>query len=155
MIDSRSAVSTGQPMVRASWTACAVPAEGCGSPAWPTMSPAACAAGASSSLNKMTGRLLSISKNGRLAAGADPQASSHAAAGTTTARVLQLVAAARAEGIETPIVLMGYCNPFLRYGLKRLYEDARVAGADGLIVPDLPAHLADDWIADLRRSIGG
>jgi tryptophan synthase alpha chain len=78
------------------------------------------------------------------------QASTQAAlrAGTTTARVLQLVAAARAEGIETPIVLMGYCNPFLRYGLKRLYEDARVAGADGLIVPDLPAHLADDWIAN-------
>jgi tryptophan synthase alpha chain len=78
------------------------------------------------------------------------QASTQAAlrAGTTTTRVLQLVAAARAEGIDTPIALMGYCNPFLRYGLKRLCEDARAVGVDGLIVPDLPAHLADDWMAN-------
>ena len=38
----------------------------------------------------------------------------------------------------TPLVLMGYLNPFLQYGLERLGHDAATAGVTGLIVPDLP-----------------
>jgi tryptophan synthase alpha chain len=33
---------------------------------------------------------------------------------------------------------MGYFNPFMRYGQERFVVDAARAGADGLIVPDLP-----------------
>ncbi len=43
--------------------------------------------------------------------------------------------------------LMGYTNPFLRYGPARLAVDARAAGLAGVIVPDLPAEesaLLDD-----------
>lgn len=36
------------------------------------------------------------------------------------------------------LVLMGYYNPFLQYGLDKLAEDAQKAGVSGLIVPDLP-----------------
>jgi tryptophan synthase alpha chain len=67
-------------------------------------------------------------------------------AGTTTAMVLRLAADARKAGIEVPIALMGYCNPFFRYGLKQLTEDAQAAGVDGLVIPDLPAHQADELI---------
>ncbi|MGH9111975.1 MAG: tryptophan synthase subunit alpha [Acidimicrobiales bacterium] len=73
-------------------------------------------------------------------------------AGTTTAQVVELVAAARDEGIEVPIALMGYLNPFLHYGPKRLCVDAVAAGVDGLIVPDLPAHQADEWLPPARAS---
>jgi len=37
-----------------------------------------------------------------------------------------------------PLVLMGYLNPFLAFGLERLAERAVRVGISGLIVPDLP-----------------
>jgi tryptophan synthase alpha chain len=38
---------------------------------------------------------------------------------------------------EMPVILMSYANPILAYGLDRFSRDARRAGVDGLIVPDL------------------
>ncbi len=42
-----------------------------------------------------------------------------------------------------PLVLMGYYNPLLSYGLARFCQDAAAAGACGLIVPDLPPDEAE------------
>jgi tryptophan synthase alpha chain len=39
---------------------------------------------------------------------------------------------------SSPLILMGYLNPFLAFGLERLAETAVKAGISGLIVPDLP-----------------
>ncbi|MBK9942702.1 MAG: tryptophan synthase subunit alpha [Kouleothrix sp.] len=55
---------------------------------------------------------------------------------------LSTVAQLRARGLTTPLVLMGYVNPFLRYGLARFVADAAAAGVDGLIIPDLPPEEA-------------
>ena len=41
---------------------------------------------------------------------------------------------------DVAALLMGYANPFLRYGLERFAVDARAAGIAGVIVPDLPAE---------------
>ncbi len=41
-------------------------------------------------------------------------------------------------GLRAGLVLMGYYNPFLQYGLERLAADAATAGVQGCIVPDLP-----------------
>lgn len=38
----------------------------------------------------------------------------------------------------TPLLLMGYLNPVLRYGVQDFCRDAKTAGVDGLILPDLP-----------------
>jgi tryptophan synthase alpha chain len=38
---------------------------------------------------------------------------------------------------DLPVVLMSYANPILAYGLTRFFTDAKKAGVDGLIVPDL------------------
>jgi tryptophan synthase alpha chain len=46
-----------------------------------------------------------------------------------------------------PLLLMGYCNPLLRYGLEAFAADAAAAGVDGLIVPDLPLEEADAYRA--------
>lgn len=51
---------------------------------------------------------------------------------------LQMVKEAREQGLTVPLVLMGYYNPFLQYGLEKLCADAQEAGADGFIVVDLP-----------------
>jgi tryptophan synthase len=51
---------------------------------------------------------------------------------------LAMVSAAREKGLTVPVVLMGYYNPFLQYGLEKLCVDTKNAGADGFIVVDLP-----------------
>lgn len=38
---------------------------------------------------------------------------------------------------QIPIILMGYVNPLLNYGLEKFIKDAEEAGVDGLIIPDL------------------
>ncbi len=48
---------------------------------------------------------------------------------------------------DIPLVLMGYYNPLLQYGLSAFAKDAATAGLDGTIVPDLPLEEAKDWMA--------
>lgn len=49
------------------------------------------------------------------------------------------------------IVLMGYYNPFLQYGLEKLAADAADAGVNGFIVPDLPLEEATPMRDALTR----
>jgi len=58
-------------------------------------------------------------------------------AGATLAHVLAQAARVRSRH-ETPLVLMSYLNPILRYGADRFARDAAGAGVDGLILVDLP-----------------
>lgn len=44
---------------------------------------------------------------------------------------------------ETPLLLMGYVNPVLAYGIADFCRDAAAAGIDGLILPDLPPEESD------------
>lgn len=62
--------------------------------------------------------------------------------GTTVRDCLDAVRALREQGIDQPMLLMGYANPLLAYGTDRFVRDACAAGADGLIVPDLPPEEA-------------
>lgn len=62
--------------------------------------------------------------------------------GVTPARCIRMVAGLRAEGIDTPALLMGYVNPILAYGLAQFVADSAAAGVDGFIVPDLPPDAA-------------
>ena len=58
--------------------------------------------------------------------------------GMNLKKVLQMVAEFRLTNQATPIVLMGYYNPILHYGLEQFCLDAKKAGVDGLLVVDLP-----------------
>ena len=60
------------------------------------------------------------------------------AAGMTLPRLLDAVRRFRERDAGTPVVLMGYYNPIHAYGAERFVMDAHAAGADGLIVVDLP-----------------
>ncbi|MCC7429176.1 MAG: tryptophan synthase subunit alpha [Alphaproteobacteria bacterium] len=71
-------------------------------------------------------------------------------AGTTLAKVLALVRDFRKTDAATPIVLMGYYNPLLSYGVERFCTDAAAAGVDGLIIVDLPFEEADELAAPAR-----
>lgn len=64
--------------------------------------------------------------------------------GATLAWTLEMVRQIRAEGIDIPIVLMGYCNPFLAFGLDKLAAAAEGV-VDGFIIPDLSVEDAVYW----------
>jgi tryptophan synthase alpha chain len=57
--------------------------------------------------------------------------------GTTLPKVLELATRIR-ERVDIPLVLMGYLNPVLRFGVSELTQRAAASGIDGLILPDLP-----------------
>lgn len=58
--------------------------------------------------------------------------------GHTMARTLQLVRELRLRDDATPIILFGYYNPIYVYPRERFLDDALAAGADGLLVVDVP-----------------
>ena len=64
-------------------------------------------------------------------------------AGVKLRFVLDMVREFRTEDADTPIILMGYLNPILSYGVQKFCEDAAKAGVDGFIIVDLPTEESD------------
>ncbi len=67
--------------------------------------------------------------------------------GITVKKSLQAAAELRKRGVTIPLVLMGYYNPMLAYGLEKFVSDAQSAGVDGFIIPDLPPEEAEEFEA--------
>lgn len=61
----------------------------------------------------------------------------------TPKQCIQMCSDLRSAGITVPLVFMGYYNPILRYGMETFVRDAASAGANGLIVVDLPPEEAE------------
>ena len=77
--------------------------------------------------------------------------SSHALdQGVTVTTCLQAVARIRDVDENVPLILMGYMNPFLKYGLTKFIDDAVSSGVDGLIIPDLPIEESSEFNAMCR-----
>jgi tryptophan synthase alpha chain len=74
-----------------------------------------------------------------LADGPTIQESTHKAldGGMTVAGTLKVLSAFRAV-CDAPVVLFSYVNPLLRYGLESFLQDAVEAGAQGLLLTDVP-----------------
>ena len=79
-----------------------------------------------------------------LAEGRSVQGSSQRALrnGVNVGFCLETARSCRAR-VDVPLILMGYINPILAYGLERFCADAAAAGVDGLIVADLSMEEAD------------
>ena len=71
-------------------------------------------------------------------------------AGTTLARVIDLVARLRSQ-TEVPIVLFGYFNPILQMGLEKFAQRAAAAGADGVLVTDMTPEESAEYCDVMRR----
>jgi len=65
---------------------------------------------------------------------------------------LDLVRAFRAKHPDVPVVLMGYANPIHHYGIDQFMADAASAGADGVIVVDVPPEEDAPWQAAARAN---
>jgi tryptophan synthase alpha chain len=72
--------------------------------------------------------------------------------GTTVRKCLDAVRTLRARGVTQPMLLMGYVNPVLAYGIEAFVHDAWEAGVDGFIVPDLPPDEASSLIAACAKT---
>ena len=74
------------------------------------------------------------------------------ASGSKISTVLTMVSHIRRTS-EIPIILFSYYNPIFAYGNAAFYQDAVAAGADGLLVVDLPPEesdeMTDTWGDDL------
>ncbi len=86
-----------------------------------------------------------------LADGPTIQAASFAALqnGMTVERTLEALGTFRASW-DTPVVLFSYLNPILQYGMGRFLSDAAEAGAQGLLLTDLPAGADPDLEGEVR-----
>ncbi|NIG57161.1 tryptophan synthase subunit alpha [Chitinophaga sp. Cy-1792] len=57
------------------------------------------------------------------------------------------------DTIKVPVILMGYLNPVLRYGVEAFVEKCAAVGIDGLILPDLPmAEYESDYKAIFEKN---
>jgi tryptophan synthase alpha chain len=71
--------------------------------------------------------------------------------GASVRGCLELVHTLRQQGAAQPLVLMSYINPLLAYGIERFCAEAASAGADGLIVPDLPPEEGEELEQACRK----
>lgn len=72
--------------------------------------------------------------------------------GATVEGLLRDLRRARAEGLRLPVLFMTYYNPILAFGPERFSASAREAGADGLLVVDLPPEEAGELSPSCRAA---
>ena len=60
-------------------------------------------------------------------------------AGTDLDKIFGMVEEVR-KSSQIPIVLMGYINPILHYGIDDFFKAASKSGVDGFILPDVPVE---------------
>jgi len=72
------------------------------------------------------------------------------ASGTTLAAALELLGQLRGQGFAAPVVLFSYANPILAMGEPVFASRAAAAGADGVLVTDLPPEEGKTFAALLR-----
>jgi tryptophan synthase alpha chain len=51
------------------------------------------------------------------------------------------------DEVSIPLVLMGYLNVVMQYGMERFFESCRDSGVSGVIIPDLPFR---DYMEEVR-----
>ena len=58
------------------------------------------------------------------------------------------------EHINIPLVLMGYFNPMMQYGIEKFLQRCSALGIDGLIIPDLPVDVYHEEYKSLFDKYG-
>lgn len=63
--------------------------------------------------------------------------------GMTTNKLFSQLEGIRGH-IDIPLVIMGYFNPMMQYGIEKFCQRCEAIGIDGLIIPDLPVDVYND-----------
>ncbi|MGB1529831.1 MAG: tryptophan synthase subunit alpha [Flavobacteriaceae bacterium] len=73
--------------------------------------------------------------------------------GMTTDKLFTQLEGIRAR-IHVPLIVMGYFNPVMQYGVERFCKRCQEVGIDGLIIPDLPADVYHTQYQSLFQQYG-
>ena len=73
--------------------------------------------------------------------------------GMTTDKLFTQLEGIRAR-IHVPMIVMGYFNPMMQYGVECFCKRCQVVGIDGLIIPDLPADVYHEQYQSLFQQYG-
>jgi tryptophan synthase alpha chain len=68
------------------------------------------------------------------------------AAGFVLGDLFEVIRQVRAR-VDTPLLVMSYWNPVLRFGVEKFAKEIVAAGAQGMITPDLVPDEAAQWLA--------
>ena len=74
------------------------------------------------------------------------------ARGTKLSDVLKLAREIRAARPAAGLIIFTYVNPVLRYGLARFADEARAAGADGVLLTDMIVEEAGEYLHEMERT---
>jgi tryptophan synthase alpha chain len=74
-------------------------------------------------------------------------------AGMTVKLLFEQLAGIRTH-VSIPILLMGYLNPVLQYGVENFCKKCQEIGIDGLILPDIPADVYEDEFKEIFEQYG-
>ena len=58
------------------------------------------------------------------------------------------------ESVSIPLIIMGYFNPMLQYGVEDFCKKCQEIGIDGLIIPDLPVDVYHDEYQKIFEKYG-
>ncbi|MCG9970818.1 tryptophan synthase subunit alpha [Christiangramia crocea] len=73
--------------------------------------------------------------------------------GMTTKKLFEQLDGIR-EKVEIPLIIMGYFNPILQYGVEDFCKKCQSVGIDGLIIPDLPVDVYHEKYQKLFEKYG-
>ena len=73
--------------------------------------------------------------------------------GMTTAVLFEQLKDIRTS-VDIPLIIMGYFNPMLQYGVEDFCRQCQAAGIDGLIIPDLPVDVYHEQYRDIFERYG-
>lgn len=73
--------------------------------------------------------------------------------GMTTERLFEQIKNIR-QSVSIPLIIMGYFNPVLQYGVEAFCEKCQDIGIDGLILPDLPVDVYAEQYKDIFEKHG-
>jgi tryptophan synthase alpha chain len=74
------------------------------------------------------------------------------AGGMTLDKTLKMAAEFRKSDTTTPLVLMSYYNPILKYGLEKIFAYAELSGFDGVLIVDLPLEEEAEILPHISRT---
>lgn len=58
------------------------------------------------------------------------------------------------DHVKIPLILMGYLNPVMQFGVEQFCVRCREVGIDGLIIPDLPLSVYEDEFKEIFEQYG-
>lgn len=73
--------------------------------------------------------------------------------GMTTTRLFKQLENIR-EKVHIPLIIMGYFNPIMQYGVENFCSRCAETGIDGLIIPDLPVDVYEEEYKSLFEKYG-